>query len=202
MRTNKINPIFEALSNVDERHVPVSADKKKRVPKQLLIAAAAALIIGVGGGIAAMTLGKANVATADNPGVEEVEVKTGNYFFNGDVNSGLWIEITPETFSLKGDDIDASLRKAIAALYEVEEDDLSEEFMQAFIDKSKILYCEEKPYYATVMNGKSRCDISVDRFNNPVENREDLLYSNAGFGYQDTTDTINLSLFGDFILVE
>lgn len=41
---NKINPIFEALSGVDERHIPVK--KTKRPIKKMIIAAAAAAAIG------------------------------------------------------------------------------------------------------------------------------------------------------------
>lgn len=41
---NNINPIFEALSGVDERHIPVK--KTKRPMKKLIIAAAAAAAIG------------------------------------------------------------------------------------------------------------------------------------------------------------
>lgn len=202
MSTNKINPIFEALSDVDERHVPVN--KKKRFPQRLVIAAAAALIIGVVGVIAAMTLGKANVATADIPGIEEVEVKSGKYYLNGDVDSGLWIVVTPETISLKGDDIETSMREAIAEMLEKPQEEINEAAMQDYLAKERLLYCEEKPYLATVCGGsdKYRCLINVDRFNNPVENREDLLNSGAAFRYDDITDTIHLSLFGDFILVE
>ncbi|MDE6733473.1 MAG: hypothetical protein K2J77_11435 [Oscillospiraceae bacterium] len=169
--------------------------------KKFVIPIIAAAILGVGAGVTAVMMNRANVATADDAvGVEEVEVKSGSYYLNGDVDSGLWVVVTPETISLKGDDIDASMREAIAELYEEE---LSEEFMQENIDMNKLLYCEEKPYFAHVVNlPKSRCVISVERENRPVEKREDLLNTNAGFGYEDTTDTIHLSLFGDFTLVE
>lgn len=170
--------------------------------KKIVIPIIAAAILGVGGGVTAVMMNRANVATAEVPGLEEIEVKSGSYYLNGDVDSGLWIVVTPETISLKGDDIDSSMREAIAAQYEKEVDELNEEFMQQTVDKNKVLYCEEKPYLAYVRNGKYRCIIMVDRFNESVENREDLLYSNAGFSYEDTTDTIRLSLFGDFTLVE
>lgn len=171
--------------------------------KKIIIPIIAAAILGVGAGVTAVMINRANVATADELAFEEVEVKSGNYYLNGDVDSGLWIEVTPETISLKGDDIDKSLREGTTALYKVEIDELDEEFMQEEVDKRKLLYCEEKPYFAHIVNlSKSRCMICVDRENRPVENREDLLNTNAGFPYDDTTDTIHLALFGDFTLVE
>lgn len=171
--------------------------------KKFIIPIIAAAILGVGVGVTTIAMNRANVANAGAPGFEEVEVKSGNYYLNGDVNSGLWIVVTPETISLKGDDIDTSLRAGVAAMYEKNVDELGEEFMQEQVDKFNLLLCEEKPYYAYVVNtSKTRCVIHVDRYNKPVENREDLRSSNAGFPYEDTTDTIHLAFFGDFTLVE
>lgn len=174
--------------------------------KKFVIPIIAAVILGVGTGVTAVITNRANVAAADNPGIEEVEVKSGKYYFNGDVNSGLWIEVTPETISLKGDDIETPMREAITAMYKEDKPELvelNEEVMQSNLDKANLLYCEEKPYYAHVVNLQNwRCVINVDRFNKPVENREDLLNSATGFLYNDTTNTIELGLFGDFTLVE
>lgn len=171
--------------------------------KKFIIPIIAAAILGVGVGVTTIAMNRANVANAGAPSFEEVEVKSGNYYLNGDADSCLWIVVTPETISLKGDDIDASLRAGVAAMYEKDVDELDKEFMQDEVDKFNLLYCEEKPYYAYVVNtSKTRCVIHVNRHNEPVENREDLRSSNAGFCYDDTTDTIHLSFFGDFTLVE
>lgn len=169
--------------------------------KKIIIPIIAAAILGVGAGATALVMNRATVATADEPAFEEVEVKSGNYYLNGDVDSGLWIVVTPETISLKGDDIEASLREAAASTFEGQE--VSEQDIQDYMDALRLLYCEEKPYYAYVVNVQSaRCTIKVDRYNRPVENREDLLNTNAGFLYEDTTDTIYLGAIGDFTLVE
>lgn len=174
--------------------------------KKFIVPIIAAAILGAGAGVTAVMMNRANVAAADNPGIEEVEVKSGKYYFNGDVNSGLWIVVTPETISLKGDDIETPMREAITAMYREDEPELvelSEVVMQSNLDKANLLYCEEKPYYAHVVNLPNwRCVINVDRFNRPVENREDLLDSGAAFLYDDMTDTIELGLFGNFTLVE
>lgn len=171
--------------------------------KKIIIPIIAAAILGAGAGVTAVMMNRANVATADDAVDEEVEVKSGNYYLNGDVDSGLWIEVTPETISLKGDDVDSMMRAAIAEDYAGETEDVVEEVIQDQLEKDKLLYCEEKPYYAYVVNlTRTRCIIKVDRNNRPVENREDLRNTNAGFSYNDTTDTIHLSLFGDFTLVE
>ncbi len=205
-----INDIDDDLIFEAENYEQSKAKKPMRL-KVALIAAAAVLVVGLGG-VAAVSLSKANTAAADRPDFEEVTVKSGIYYLNGDVNSGLWIEITPETFCLKGDDIESSLREAITAMYRADQPDLvelNEAAMQTNLDKWKLLYCEEKPYLARVMpgNDKYRCIINVDRFNNPVENRMDLLDSGAAFRYDDITNKIRLGGFaaadyGDFILVE
>lgn len=182
------------------------AKGKVNIVKKFIIPIIAAAILGVGAGVTAVVTSRANVASAGNPEIEEVEVKSGKYYLNGDVNSGLWIVVTPETISLKGDDIETPMREAITAMYREDEPELvelSEEVMQRNLDEVKLLYCEEKPYYAYVVNTRDwRCAINVDRFNKPVENREDLLNSATGFLYNDTTNTIHLALFGDFTLVE
>lgn len=169
--------------------------------KKFVIPIIAAAILGVGAGVTAVMMNRANVATADEPAFEEVEVKSGSYYLNGDVNSGLWIVVTPDTISLKGDDIEASLRKAAEELLVPQ--GASEQDIQDYMDTLRLLYCEEKPYLARVVNVYSaRCEIKVDRHNRPVENREELLYTNASFLYEDTADTIYLDVFGDFTLVE
>lgn len=169
--------------------------------KKFVIPIIAAAILGVGVGLTAVVTNRANVATADAPAFEEVEVKSGNYYLHGDVDSDLWIVVTPDTISLKGDDIEASLRKAAEELLVPQ--GASEQDIQDYMDTLRLLYCEEKPYFARVVNVNSaRCEIKVDRHNRPVENREDLLYTNASFLYEDTADTIYLDVFGDFTLVE
>lgn len=203
-----INDIDDDLIIEAENFKPSKAKKPLKL-RGALIAAAAVFVVGIGG-VAAASISKANVANAGRPDFEEVTVKSGNYYLNGDVDSGLWIEITPETISLKGDDIEKSLREAITAMYREDQPDLvelNEAAMQTNLDKSKLLYCEEKPYLASVWYGseKYRCLIHVSRFNTPVENREDLLNSGASFLYDDITNKIHLGLFkgfGDFILVE
>ena len=172
-----------------------------KLMKKIIIPIIAAAILGVGAGVTALMMNRANVATADEPAFEEVEVKSGKYYLNDDTDSDLWIVVTPETISLKGDDIEASLREVAISNFEGQE--VSEQAIQDYIDAIRLLYCEEKPYFAEVKNLQSaRCVISVDRYNRPVENREDLRNTNAAFLYEDTTDTIYLAVFGAFTLVE
>lgn len=197
---NRINPIFEALGNVDERHIPAARGKKLANKLAMGLAAAAAVILAVGGGIVMLTHDRADIEIT-NDGIEEVTVKSGKYYLDGDVNSGLWIVVTPDTISLKGDDIEASLRKVAEELLVPQ--GASEQDIQNYMNDLRLLYCEEKPYLAYVVNLRSaRCTIKVDRHNRPIENREDLLNTNAGFLYDDTTNKIRFSAFGDFILVE
>ena len=47
---NKINPIFEALSNVDDRHIPVAHEKRPAIkPKIILVAAAVVTALALAG---------------------------------------------------------------------------------------------------------------------------------------------------------
>lgn len=171
-----------------------SSKAKKPMRLKVAIAAAAAILVVGLGGVAAGSISKANVATADKPDFEEIVVKSGKYYLNGDVSSGLWVEVTPETISLKGDDIDTSMREAIAVFYETRNFPLDEAIMQQDLVRHKHHYCDEKSYFAYVwLDGSDsyRCMI-----------RCDPTISSAGFRYDDITNKIRLTLFGDFILVE
>ena len=46
---NKINPIFEALSNVDDRHIPVAREKKPVIKPKIILVAAVAAAFAVAG---------------------------------------------------------------------------------------------------------------------------------------------------------
>ncbi len=166
--------------------------KKFIVP--IIIAAA----LGVGGGVTAVMLNRSNVAIAD---VENIpEVKAGNYYLNGDKNSGLWIEMTPEHFSLKGDDVDASLLKAAKDIYS-NEDNTTSEAVNSLRDDLKALYCGEKDYIVQeLIPEKSRYKISVSRHSEHAD-KETLQNSNAAFIYDMPQNTIELAI-GDFTLVE
>lgn len=193
---NKINPIFEALSNVDERHIPSS--KGKRLAKKLAmgLAAAAAVILALGGGIVMLTLDRADIAiTDDDPIMDEyptdVEVPSGKYFFNGDINSGLWVEVNPDFLTLKGDDIETSLRDAAGGV-------------EANYNNMKLLYCAEKDY--VVRNFKPDKQEYVLNISRSGERMDDESIRNddfaAGLMYNKAENTIHLGAFGDFILVE
>lgn len=196
MNDKRINPILEALSNVDERHIPSS--KGKRLAKKLAmgLAAAAAVILAVGGGIVMLTLDRADIAlTDDSEYMEEyptdVEVTCGKYYFNGDINSGLWVEVNPDFLTLKGDDIETVLRDAAGG---VEEN----------YNNMKLLYCAEKDY--VVRNFKPDKLEYVLNISRSGERLDDESIKNdsgsAALLYKKAQNSIRLGAFGDFILVE
>ena len=166
----------------------------KKIIVPIIIAAA----LGVGGGITAVMLNRSNVADAETPEpVHEVpELKTGKYYLNGDKSSGLWIEVNPEFLTLKGDDVDASLRKAI------NDDAVENENVEAEFSNAKELYCTEKIYSVSYFGTENvPYIINVSR-HNTVSTPEELKNSNAGFPYNADTNTIKLALLGHFTLVE
>lgn len=168
----------------------------KKVIVPIIIAAA----LGVGGGITAVMLNGASNAEAgvideDNAPLN-VEVKSGKYYLGGDKNSDLWIEVNPDFLILKGDDVDASIRNAIV------ERATQNEAIEEEISNAKILYCTEKVYGVRRFGtATTPYMIKVSR-DNTESDPEKLMNSNAGFPYDPDTNTIRLSLFGDFTLVE
>lgn len=191
----KINPIFEALSNVDERHIPSS--KGKRLAKKLAMgfAAAAAVILALGGGIVMLTLDRADIAITDDSIMDEyptdVEVPSGKYYFNGDINSGLWVEVNPDFLILKGDDIETALREAADGV-------------GVNYDNMKLLYCAEKDY--VIRNFKPDKSEYIIKISRTGERMDDESIKNessaAGLLYKKAQNSIRLGAFGDFTLVE
>lgn len=167
----------------------------KKIVVPIIIAAA----LGIGGGITAVMLNKSNVAGADaveGTAPDNFEVKSGKYYLNGDKNSDLWIEVNPDFLILKGEDVDASIRKAIT------ERAFENEAIEEEISEAKILYCTQKIYSAVHVGFESYSHLILVSRHNTESDPEKLIDSNAGFLYDADTNTINLSLFGDFTLVE
>ncbi len=139
-------------------------------------------------------------------------LKSGTYYLNGDVNAEMWIEVNPDFLTLKGTDIDKSLTEAAidanyALAQSLESASIDGDFpvTQAIstsqLDELKQLYCAEKLYQLKYVGlpGSSYA-IMVDRFNE-ITDRKELLKSNAGFRFNEQTNTIIASI-GEFTLVE
>lgn len=204
------NKLLKSINDIDDDLISEAASftqskaKKPMRLKAALIAAAAVLVVGIGG-VVAVSLSKANVATADHPGIEEVELTCGKYYFNGDVDSGLWFEVTPETISLKGENVDTFLLESIADDVGKELDEINEEYLQTAFEKYKLLYCPEKPYYAWLWEGSDEypCVISLPRGDTwSFESREEMVYSTGAAYLCDCVGNKIHNSRGDFILVE
>lgn len=180
--------------------------------KKIIIPVIIAAALGVGGGIAAVTLNIANSTTAAADADINDILKSGTYYLNGDVNAEMWIEVNPDFLTFKGTDIDKSLTEAaINGNYELAQSlesasiDIDFPVTQAIstsqLDELKQLYCAEKLYQLRYIGQPdSPYVILVDR-DNTTTDRKELLTSNAGFRFNDQTNTISLSL-GVFTLVE
>lgn len=181
--------------------------------KKIIIPIIIAAALGIGGGIAAVTLkGTDTTIAAAETEVSNDLLKPGTYYLNGDVNAEMWIEVNPDFLTLKGTDIDKSLTEAaINANYELAQSlesasvDIDFPVTQAIstsqLDELKQLYCAEKLYQLEYVGlpGSSYV-IMVDRYNE-ITDRKELLKSNAGFRFNEQTNTIICSI-GDFTLVE
>ena len=168
--------------------------------KKIVIPIILAAVLGVGGGIAAVTMNRATIASADIPEVSNDILKPGKYYLNGDVSTDKWIEVTPDYIALKGTDVEEWLMDGIRGFYENGDIPFTEEMVQRDFEENKLLYCD-KLYQLTEFGAKnSPYIICVDR-DNKITDRKELLNTNAGFVFNDKTNMISLSI-GDFILVE
>ncbi len=81
----QINPIFEALSNVDERHIPITKAKKhSKKLKIALISAAAAAALALIVGFASSSGGQHRFA----------------FNANGSIDHGFYLDLTPQEFNV------------------------------------------------------------------------------------------------------
>ena len=163
--------------------------------KKIIIPIIAAAILGVGGGVTAVMMNRANVATADEPEMEpyptDVEVTSGRYYFNGDKDSGLWVEVNSDFLTLKGDDIEAALREAAGGV-------------DVNYNNMKLLYCAEKDYVVrNFMPDRSEYILNISRSGERLDD-EIIKEDNgaAALKYNKADNTIHLGAFGDFTLVE
>ncbi len=167
--------------------------------KKFIIPIILAAVLGVGGGVAAIIISRADIASADEEIVHEP--KAGKYYLNGDKNSDLWITVNPDFLQLCGNDIDKTLMDAARKDY-AEFEDVTEESIQQYFNELKALYCAEKVYVVkTFLPEKSEDLIKVSRDNKHTD-RESLEKSDAAFRYNYEKNSIRLGLLGDFILVE
>ena len=179
--------------------------------KKINIPVIIAAVLGVGGGVAAVSLNIANSTAEADTEINDI-LKSGTYYLNGDVNAEMWIEVNPDFLTLKGTDIDKSLTEAAidanyALAQSLESASIDGDFpvTQAIstsqLDELKQLYCAEKLYQLKYVGlpGSSYA-IMVDRFNE-ITDRKELLKSNAGFRFNEQTNTIIASI-GEFTLVE
>lgn len=191
---NKINPIFEALSNVDERHVPIN--KKRRFPQKLMIgiAAAAAVILSVGGCVTAVMM---NRPAAADSALQLPEVKTGRYYLNGDINSDIYVELTEDYIVTRmGGDSLARFEEFCR------KKGYSEKEVSINAEKHRDDYCTERKYYLGVTGINSPPYMLLTHYDEEYAAiSPDHRVGGSGYCF-DGEDRIWLSLIGDFIYVE
>ena len=174
--------------------------------KKIVVPIVLAAVLCVGGGITAVMLNRSTVANADTNEDEvptNVEVKSGKYYFNGDKNADLWIDVNPDFLQLQGKDVDKSLKEAIVKEYESDGIiTLTDDVLKAQFETDKTLYCNEKAYILeSFLPEESKYMIRVSRDDKHTD-PESLKKTGAAFIFNSDENSIHLGLFGDFILVE
>lgn len=174
--------------------------------KKFLIPIILAAVLGIGSGITAAMVNKANVANAganEDAFPTNIEVKSGKYYLNGDKESGLWIEVNPDFLTLKGDDLDTALINAAKECYS-DIENVTDGMINSLYNDMKLLYCAEKDYLVeNFMPAQSKYALKVSRSGERTD-RESLknTNTNAAFLYNKAENSIRLGMLGDFILVE
>ncbi|MDE6733620.1 MAG: hypothetical protein K2J77_12205 [Oscillospiraceae bacterium] len=195
MSDKRINPIFEALSNVDERHIPSSKGKRLANKLAMGLAAAAVVILGVGGCVTAITM---NRPAAADSALQLPEVKTGRYYLNGDVNSDMYVELTEDYIVLRITDGDS------LAMFEefCRNIGYTEEEVAINAEKHRDDYCTERKYFLGVTGVKSVPYMLLTHYDEEyAATAEDHRVGGSGYCY-DGENKIWLSLVGDFYYVE
>lgn len=119
---------------------------------------------------------------------KDVEIPQGRYMFNGDSDSEYWIDVTPETITVCGPDIEGEVYKN----FKEETPDQSEEILRETAKNSVQEFLQPNEYRSVQADGVDFVNVFVDW----VE--EDGLISGYGFWYED--DVINWGIMGDFVL--
>lgn len=169
--------------------------------KKIIIPVIIAAALGVGGGVAAVTLRGAGDSANAAIEVSNDILKSGTYYLDGDVNAEVWVEVTPDYITLKGTDIDKALTEAIIRDFGEFDIPVTDEKLELQLNENKRLYCTEQLYQLQYLGLEDiPYVIKVDR-DNLITDREELLNTNAGFRFNDKTNTISLAV-GEFTLVE
>ncbi len=174
--------------------------------KKFVVPVILAAVLGIGGGVTAVMINRANTGSANDDvyraPAEIPEVKAGTYYLDNDKNSEVWLEVTPDFLIVKGNDIDKTLTGLYEKQYENDGLELTSETLAAQLTADKELFCVEKAYILEYIGTKDMPYIIQVSRHDDNKSGEELKRSNAGFRYNDETNTIHISPFGDFILVE
>ncbi|MCH5205554.1 MAG: hypothetical protein J1F09_01290 [Oscillospiraceae bacterium] len=170
--------------------------------KKFIIPIAIAVVLGIGGGIAAVMLSRGANSEIENNGVQsEVivpELKSGNYYLNGDIERDLYLEVTEDHISLKSADLVAEFKKVILAEWEEKGyEDIGEEKINSSAEEYAKEYSPKNPYVISVTGIEEVPYAVLIHWNGT----DASTYTGSGYWFNGV-DTLNLSWFGDFILVD
>ena len=163
--------------------------KKFVVP--IIIAAA----LGVGGGVTAILMNRPAVADTNKSTAIPV-VKTGNYYLNGNKDSGMYFELTDKYIALRVESDSESLEQFKNAMKPYE-GDISDELLTSRAKDLRADYCAENPYVISIF-GTERIPYQIMIHWN--EKDTGPTYSGTAYNYNGI-DKIHCSPIGDFILV-
>ncbi len=170
--------------------------KANSIGKKIIVPIVLAAVLGVGGGVTAIMLNKPT--TASDTKKNTLEVKYGNYYLNGDKNSGMYFELTENYLALRYDGIDIYAATKDACIKDGNAEKIAEDESRRLVDD----YTKENPYVVSVFGTKTTpYQLMIHWTGEGIEREGGTVYSGTGFRYNGY-DTINCSPLGDFILVE
>lgn len=164
--------------------------------KKFVVPIILAAALGIGGGVTAIMLNR--FTTASDTNRNTLEVKCGNYYLNGDKNSGMYFELTENYLALRYDGIDVYAVTKDACVKDGDAENIAEDAARQLVDD----YTKENPYVVSAFGTKTTpYQLMIHWTGDGIDGEGGKIYSGIGFRYNGY-DTITCSPFGDFILVE
>lgn len=120
----------------------------------------------------------------------------GNYYLNGEKESGAYIELTEDTIVMKGENVEELF---IQDIKNVLGEEATEENIKANLDNFMEQYAEPSDYVVSLVGHSEVTYMILNRWNKDA-GINDNRYSGSGYRY-DGEDTISLSGIGDFVYI-
>lgn len=161
--------------------------------KGIIIAVIAAAVAGIAAGLVFSFKSSSDT----EPDYSVPTPLYGNYYLNGDKESGAYVELTEDTVVLKGDRVEEYFRESIIDFLG---DDITEEDIERNLKRDMEQFAVESEY---VVGHIGLDDVPYAIFNSWNKDKEVInnKYSGASGYWYNGTDKLTLGGIGDFIYI-